>query len=262
MQKGWERHIPLNMLTLEHANSEFMNPTPERTLVTTALDGSIVAQEVLFSKEKEFQLSFSTWSFAYNRLLELIDAHYPGPDEQNIQAVYEAFQHHFFEVRDTPAAQTMWPIYLEYDIRVRSTFADHGILPGDLQHDLIMAIQSQYLARQAEAIPALIHAHSRSQSSQRFRPYSDSADRSAFNRRASFCFFCGKSGHAPTRCREPKPFLVQNDAGQWVAPGNRQVCYKFNGTSNICTGCEREHICSLCGSKDHAARRCRLRERP
>ena len=244
MRHGWNKHIPLDHLTLQFAQREYSNPSGDQSYLMTAADGSIISSEKTYSKDKELLLPYNDWSAAYRRLLELIEQCYPGSD---VKRVYKSFKMHYERIRDDPAAQdpAAWPVYVAYDVRLRCFFENLGKLPGKWQSAVFQSIQAQFLL------------------GTRDRNHSPPTKRARLDNKVSsdtgrvFCFLCGLCTHSARSCNNDKPFLVQNQKGEWVAPGNKPVCYKWNSLANSCDKCGRAHICTLCGKADHAARNCK-----
>lgn len=75
---------------------------------------------------------------------------------------------------------------------------------------------------------------------------------------STFCIVCGHLGHSAFNCSTSRaPFLIQDrQSGKWLAPGGIQYCYRWNNNSGACRQCSRDHKCTLCGNRNHNARKC------
>lgn len=291
MKAGFNKHLPLDMLTSAYAEREAINPSTEFSIIRTRDDGSLESTEKSHPHDKERNLSYQVWCEASQRLIQLIRLYYPGPDRSEIA---DAFNIHFSTLRDDCMASKMWEVFLAYDVRVHRTFVSHGVYPKAFQPNFFVQEQQEWLVQKTNSITSIpympstrYHPYERApvdrpfrstEPSTRYYPY----DRPVYDRPPAdrpfrntekmsnnrpfrartdntrlLCIFCGTTGHPSRECSNNKPFLVQNTRNEWVAPDGTQICYQWNGNSTLCVACTRKHVCSLCGG-DHHAKACQL----
>lgn len=277
--RKWKEHLPLHILTPDFIQESNRRPHADIQYAQTSANGSLTLVTKAPDAEEEFLLTETQWRRTIPTYLRLITHHCNRP---NRLAIVHGLQQHFDRIMAQPDFYDEFLLYLRYDIQIRGLVATQNYVPTGWEPNIFEAALRKYNTdiskgllekasgsrgrsrsrsprrdsrarrpRSRSSGPRASTSSSRyEQRSRNFRPYSGQESR-------AFCIACGKTGHLGFKCTIPKaPYLVQDKMGRWLGPDGTQLCYKWNTSSSSCTGCDRDHRCTLCGQKGHNARKC------
>lgn len=283
IMREWNVHLPLHLLTPDNIQESNRRPSADIQYAQTSANGSLTLVTKAPDNNAEFLLDEPQWRRAIPIYLRLITHHCTRPNR--LQIVH-GLQQHFDQIMAQPDFYDDFLLYLRYDIQIRGLVATQNYVPTGWEPNIFNAALRKYNTDISKGLignPSGSRGRSRSRSprftsrSHRYRSRSPSprrnhrsqASSSRYEERGryfqpsskqdtrSFCIACGKSGHIAYSCTVSKaPYLVQDKMGRWLGPDSAQLCYKWNTSSTSCSGCNREHRCTLCGDKGHNARKC------
>lgn len=283
IMRDWKEHLPLHMLTPDNIQEYNNHPASDVQYAQTAANGSFTLVTKAPDATDEFLLNETQWRRAIPNYLRLITHHCNRPNRLEI---VHGLQQHFERIQAMPDFYDEFLLYLRYDIQIRGLVVTQNYVPSGWEPNIFKAAVRKYNTdiskglikkdsgsrgrsrsrspkrgsrnrRYRSRSPSPKQGHRSYGSSSRyeqrgrnFRPHSGQDAR-------AFCIACGKSGHLGFKCTVTKaPYLVQDKMGRWLGPDGAQLCYKWNTSSSSCSGCDREHRCTLCGQKGHNARIC------
>lgn len=247
LARGWHQYIPLNYLSDEACRSA-MHAPPIDTETHTIVDGKLRSSSQGLDGSREHLMAKESWREAQSRFVRMIRVYCSLP---NREALATAWATHFRLVEQHPRFSMEFSALLLYDIRCRQAHHLQAFDPSMWQDALWRDVLDERLLshpvlRQAPTIPL----RTTSDWSQRSYPAARARSRSASPRRAPLnpCVVCGREGHRIAICQPRKSFLVRQGR-TWVLPDGKQVCYAWNSTKSGCPGCDRMHVCTLCGGR-------------
>lgn len=283
VMEDWKEYLPLHILTPDSIAAYNRRPTADIHYAQTSANGSFALVTKAPDADAEFLMTIVEWLRAFPTFQRLVQYHCNRPNKMRI---VHGLQQHFDWIVAQPDFYDDFLLYLRYDIQIRGFVATQGYIPSGFEPNIFNATLRKYnndIARGLIKLSSTSRRRSRSPSPRRnnrahrsrscspsprrgqrsypsssrfeargrsFRPYSTSDAK-------PFCITCGQYGHSGFTCTVTKaPFLVQDKLGRWLAPDGTQLCYKWNGHTSNCSGCAREHRCTLCGQKSHNARKC------
>lgn len=283
IMREWKENLPLHLLTPDNIQEHNRRPTSDVQYAQTSANGTFTLVTKAPDAADEFLLDETQWRRAIPNYLRLITHHCNRPNR--LQIVH-GLQQHFDRIQAMPDFYDEFLLYLRYDIQIRGLVATQNYVPSGWEPNIFEAAVRKYntdiskgLIKKDSGSRGRSRSHSpkRSSRSRRYRSRSPSprqghryyGSSSRYEQRGrnfrphsgqesrAFCITCGKSGHLGFKCTVAKaPYLVQDKMGRWLGPDGAQLCYKWNTSSSSCSGCDREHRCTLCGQKGHNAHNC------
>lgn len=285
VMEDWKEHLPLHILTPDNIAEYSRRPTADVHYAQTTSNGSFTLVTKAPDAEDEFKMKIVEWLRAYPTYLRLIQYHCKRSSKMRI---VRGLQQHYDWIVSQPDFYDDFLLYLRYDIQIRGFVATQRYIPTGYEPNIFNSTLRKYNSdiskglikpesgsRRRSRSPSPRRAYrsqrprSRSPSPRRnYRSYASSSRNDTRSRTfrpntayeptaRTFCITCGQLGHSGLTCKVSKaPYLVQDKVGRWLGPDGTQLCYKWNGNSANCTGCAREHRCTLCGQSGHNARKC------
>lgn len=258
LRDGWKRHIPLTTLTNARCRSALFVDH----LGTKEAGGDKSLSPLFLDAANEPSISFHDFTEAWPRLRSLIEKHLVlSPDRK---AIADAFTAHFSSLTTRLDFAAKFPLYMAYDIHIRTEWvaAPGSFSPAVFQKEIWERIVDKHRDRRASmavsrpVFPPQRAAFGRSNS------YSSRGGQS-FRGRAPpraplqpvLCYVCGDPSHSGRNCSLSSNGFLVKGANGWRAPGDVNVCFRFNGAFSACSSasCNFSHVCSRCGSADHSA---------
>ncbi|KAJ7064505.1 hypothetical protein C8F01DRAFT_1353864 [Mycena amicta] len=141
---GWQTHVPLHVLTdkacllaMQDSSGKLFNDM----FVVDSSTGSTVAMSRDLPAGPELSLTYDEWDQAWRCLLDLIGEFLP--DELDI------WKTHHDNIAKRPNRSNLWPVYLEYDARIRRSALSSGVDPTYFQYELWNELEAAYYGKQA-----------------------------------------------------------------------------------------------------------------
>ena len=285
MTLGWNSHFGINQLTRAKlaALSVIEQEEYELKLVVGA-DKIKMTPPTLDAKDEENTSAIELLE-AYPAFITLIHEHYKGGNNEHAQRLADEFQAHWDRMFAAPDFYSCFKTYLFYDIGLHKQFPfARGMLhPSVWQSDLwsfvvlqesthcatiqdakIKAMESQLVRAQLPLKGAPSGSFRASTSSSRGYTSQSAAFTNASSITSSpksKCIYWAKTSHGSRSCPETETAVLicnRNGDKQWkIKATGLQICFGFNGPNGCRTPiCSFEHICSLCGAKDHSCQSC------
>lgn len=238
-----------------------MHSPPEDSEVHTFANGKIKSTAAHLDGSSETRLSKESWREAHGRFERMIRTYCSLPNRDELAAAWSS---HFKLIEDHPCFSLDFSTLLVYDIRCRQAHHLQAFDPSKWQDELWRDVIDERLLSQ-RSLPPPAPPISRTVSDRSYRPLppldrsyrpAHPRARSTSPRRYSVtpCVVCSRLGHRTLDCSSSKSFLVRQGR-LWVLPNGKQVCFAWNSTKTGCSGCERQHVCTLCG-EGHSMLRC------
>jgi hypothetical protein len=273
LEQGMPQFIPLSLLTSQACLDANLSATMDKSARQPLQleGGTITVKAATFDASKERKLMALEWVEASNRYVDLLRTHLwargdsapGGPATRDIADERDA---HFRHIQREPKFAARFPVYLEYDIRLRQQYIrdPNTFDPDEWQAELFRTIMDDSLfnkdldAGKTQAAQAYQGSSARTS----FRTSSSSGTAKPCDREhkpLSCCMYCGGCDHSFRSCPGGgKAKLNKDDSGTWRDLASNSYCVSFNGP-RPCTrkdACQHLHACSLCLSGDHGAQAC------
>ena len=269
LEQGWHKHIPLHMLSHSRCRvSSHKSSTPLNALTVTE-GGQIHIRETSLDASGESSITVPEFFEAWPGLCNLIESHLLSPDKR---AIADAFRSHFTTITRCSDFSSRFPLYVQYDIRIRELYVQQSshfspaLFHQEVWHQIVDSARSaEFQALRASLSNSFRTSPRPSMSasspttgipSQSFlpkRPSGSSARSGAY--KSGLCFICLDPSHRGLKCpRKENGYLAKSAEGQWKAPGDIRLCFKWNGPYGCSNpGCEYKHACTICGTSAHSA---------
>lgn len=266
MRTGFHSYIPLNHLTNDSI-ANFQNQPFSQHSVATMSDrgGRLIYKPVALSASVEKTINRAQYLEASHHFVQCIQLFCSSPRRAQIAA---SFQNHFEKVIRHCEFNTRFEILLDYCCRVRHLWEQRRLLPDVWQSHIFDAARQDFVINLAQAPSTAASAGSSNATtplhqSSIYNSRSSGAEQRFVNtgtfrakRENDFCIVCGRTGHPSKSCSSARPFLRRSPSGRWLPPTDKEICFRWNNQPSACPGCSRQHICTVCGGPNHAARHC------
>lgn len=274
MEEGWKEYLPLTLILTEYSRG--MQFAPRRSEATQLRNGVLVNRDLATLENSEHWMVMTDFLDAADRMPRLIRMHYSPRGGREVLA--SAWAAHYHNVVHHPDFRTFPGLLIQYDMDIRRrAVARQRFNPGTWQSSIYDAVKSDYLlyrqdrfdlqgyvwrtsgpANAPTAPPMVSRSTAPVVPPAAFQDNrTTSKDRPALEAPASRCFLCGGRFHVSTQCStSPLPYL-RSEGSLKLTPQGISICYSHNTRGCRSQACNFAHLCSLCGSKDHAAQRCR-----
>lgn len=232
-----------------------MHASPVETEEHVIVNGKLRSTSLGLDGSREPHMTKESWREAHARYTRMISSYCSLATRDDLAWAWSI---HFKLIEHHPRFSLDFPTLLLYDIRCRQAHHVQAFNPCVWQDALWHDILDERLLSRPALRPLASSSRPNTDWDTRARPPPYSRPRSASPRRMPLnpCIVCGRSGHRTSDCRPTKSFLVRQGR-TWVLPDGKQVCYAWNSNRTGCSGCERVHVCTLCGSR-HPMLRCSL----